>query len=291
MKCTLLLLFLLFLPVVNSASPAFASPDSADTSKVYRVELKDGSSFIGALESETADSLRIRLASGSRLTVARSSVTDVEELKGNLVNGRYVKSDPNRSRLFFAPTARPVAAGSGYFAVYELFFPFFAVGIADVVTLAGGISVFPGATSQAYYLGPKITIPLHSETFSVAVGGHYMNAFSNNETGLGIVYGVTTIGSRTAALTAGIGYGYFEDEFSDNPLLLLGGEVQISGSVKLISENWIPVNADVAVLSFGVRFFGENLSADFGLYYAATGESTEGFPFLPWIGFSYAFGK
>ena len=38
------------------------------------------------------------------------------------------------------------------------------------------------------------------------------------------------------------------------------------------------------------RFFGENLAADFSLL-ALVGEDTSGFPFVPWIGFAYNFGK
>ena len=51
------------------------------------------------------------------------------------------------------------------------------------------------------------------------------------------------------------------------------------------------MGGDVHLLSGGIRFFGENLAADFALIFPLTGEGIEGFPFLPWIGFAYNFGS
>jgi hypothetical protein len=39
---------------------------------------------------------------------------------------------------------------------------------------------------------------------------------------------------------------------------------------------------------FGIRFFEEKLAADLGFIYIS---GAEGFPFLPWLGFTYNFGK
>jgi hypothetical protein len=64
----------------------------------------------------------------------------------------------------------------------------------------------------------------------------------------------------------------------------------VSNSVALVSENWIPVGSDVQILSFGFRFFGEHLAADLAYFYPVTKTESEGFPFLPWSGFTYNFG-
>jgi len=282
------------LSLVICSFPQTFAGETSDTTRagiVQKIVLKDGNVIVGVVESEFRDSLVVVLASGGRIVLPRSSMESMNVLKGQIVGGRYMRIDPNESRLFFGPTARPVRAGSGYFSVYELFFPYLAVGIGDIVTLAGGITIFPLASSQVFYLGPKISIPLNSETVSLAIGGHYFNAFDSGTDGAGIVYAVSTIGGQMASVTIGGGYGYVEGEFSDNPILMVGGEVQLSNSAKLISENWFPLSGEGSLLSFGVRFFGENLSADFGFYYPVTSESSEGFPFIPWLGFSYAFGK
>jgi hypothetical protein len=102
-----------------------------------------------------------------------------------------------------------------------------------------------------------------------------------------------TYGTSRARLTLGLGYGYSEGEFSNNPVVLVGGEVQVSNSFKLITENWFPIGSDVSLLSFGFRFFGDNLAADLGFFYQMENGSgiSEGFPFIPWLGFAYNFGR
>lgn len=291
MKSSLrLLLSCALLTVAHYGTALSGTPDSLAGAHVVRLELKDGNTLIGTVASESPDSLHLVLPSGMRISIPKRMIGDRSVLDATIEEGAYRRLDPNRSRLFFAPTARPVRSGTGYLAVYELFFPYFAFGIADILTLAGGISLVPGATTQLFYLGPKVSIPLGGGGSYLAVGGHYANVFESTAEGVGIFYAAATLGSHTAAITLGGGYGYAESQFSENPLLIVGAEAQLSGSVKLITENWFPIGSDVSILSLGLRFFGDRLSADFGLYYFASDASTEGFPFLPWLSFAYVIG-
>jgi hypothetical protein len=280
--------------IIFMAVPASSSPGTADTtSQIYRITLTDGSAFVGTIVSSTPDSLIVQMGSGIKMTLPRRAVTSMERLRGTLEGGVYRRVDPNGSRLLFGPTARPLRAGEGYFAAYEIFFTYAAVGIADVLSLGGGLTLLPGAPDQIFYLAPKLAFTTQDEMFSAGVGALYMNTFSSENDALGIVYGIGTYGTPRAGLTLGLGYGYSEGEFASNPVVLVGGEVQVSNSLKLISENWFPVGSDVSLLSFGFRFFGENLAADLGFFYPMeNGEGiSEGFPFLPWLGFAYNFGR
>ena len=119
-----------------------------------------------------------------------------------------------------------------------------------------------------------------------------MNSTFGSGEGLGIVYGATTYGTPRAALTVGLGYGYVGGEFSDNPVLLIGGEAQAGNSIKFISENWFPIGSDVSLLSLGIRAFGDNLAVDFGFFYPLYRGSgiPSGFPLIPWLGMIYNFG-
>ena len=77
-------------------------------------------------------------------------------------------------------------------------------------------------------------------------------------------------------------------------MLMLGGELQVSNAVKLLTESYVVVSdgeADLLV-GGGVRFFGERLAADLGAFIApeAVGD-TDVVPFAPWLGFSYSFGN
>ena len=85
-----------------------------------------------------------------------------------------------------------------------------------------------------------------------------------------------------------MGYGFSGGDFTDKPVLVLGWENRVSKSLKIISENWFFFGGEIHPISFGLRFFGKNLAADFGLIYPA-GTDIKGFPFIPWLGLTYNF--
>jgi len=279
---------LLMLAVATISQPARAQQDSNQVVKVYRLTLNDGSEIIGTILKEDSVQVEFQSVSKIMMRVPRNQIKAIGPLKGSVVDGEFRRSDPNYTRLFFAPTGRSLKSGQGYFSVYEIFFPFIAIGIGDVVTLAGGMSLIPGAESQIYYFAPKIT-PLHIKNFDLSAGVLYINALESDFSGGGIVYGVGTYGSSDHALTVGLGWGFAGGEIANKPILLLGGEIRLSNSIKLISENWIPPGTDLVMYSFGIRFFGENLAADLG-FIRPSQMGSGGFPFIPWIGFAYNFG-
>ena len=213
-------------------------------------------------------------------------------IKGEVVNGQYYRRDPNESRLFISPTARPLKSGNGYFSSNELLFPMVAIGIGDYVSAAAGISIIPGATDQLFYLNLKVT-PIQLKNVDIAFGFLYSGITSEGEDKNSIAYIVGTFGSSEAAFTSGIAFGLTKEGFPEpsNPIIMLGGELRASNSIKLISENWIMTGKDeTSLISFGVRFFGSKVAGDFGLIFPV-GEDTfnGGFPAFPFLGFTYNF--
>jgi hypothetical protein len=244
--------------------------------------------LVGSIVSE--DSLFVNFLTQGNIpvTIPKNQISSVEKLYVEYIDGEYILHDPNNTRLFFAPTARPIKAGNGYFSIYELFFPSISVGIADVISLTGGVTIFPGASSQLIYFAPKITA-LNYEKVSAALGVFYLTPITGiNENGFGIVYALTTFGDEKASVTTGAGWGFAGADFADIPVFLFGGEIRLSDSFKFITENWIPASDDGAVVSFGIRFFGRKLAADLG-FIRPTGAGYNGFPFIPWLGFAYNF--
>ncbi|NIV98254.1 hypothetical protein GWN26_03530 [Candidatus Saccharibacteria bacterium] len=265
-----------------------AQEEKAATANMYQLELKDGSRLIGTIVKEDPASITFRTLSQVDMVIARDQIKIMLPLSGEMVAGEFWRRDPNRTRLLFAPTARPLKAGQGYFSVYEIFFPFVAVGVTDFLAVSGGMTLIPGAENQLFYFAPKVT-PIQLKNLDLS-GGFLYILVPEGEDNVGIAYTVSTYGTEKAALTVGLGWGFFGSDFADKPVLMLGGELRASSSVKFISENWFPPDTDLSFLSLGIRFFGENLAADFGLFFPA-GADTGGFPFLPWIGFAYNFGK
>lgn len=279
----------LFVIVIGTSAPhtAFSQNDSL-TQHPTKVILRDGSELIGTITDRDSVSVQFTTSGGISMTIPSKEIRSAERLSGTVIGGTYVRWDPNNTRLFFAPTARPLRRGQGYFSAYQVFFPFLAFGIGNYAILAGGISLFPGASSQLVYFAPKI-IPVQTENFHAAAGMLYIAPTTGNNDGAGIYYGVVSYSSQTASLTGGLGWGFSGSETADRPILLLGAEYRLSNSTKFITENWLIPDSDADIISFGLRFFGDNLAADLGLI-RITSLKTDGFPFIPWLGFAYNFG-
>lgn len=256
----------------------------ADTTAAReRIVLTDGSSVTGVVVEETGRALVVRTEAGATMTIPADAVRSRELLDDS--SPRFDHPDPAGTRLFFAPTARPLSSGSVYLAVYEVFFPFAAVGVGDVLTLAGGVSILP-FTDQLLYAAPKVTV-YNGRRSQFALGLLAGTVTGESEAG-GLLYGLGSFGTPERAVTLGLGFAFGGGDVSDSPALVLGGELQLSNRTKLITENYVlPAVEEGILLSGGVRFFGEQLAADVALLTAPAAFDEEGFPFFPWLGISY----
>lgn len=256
-----------------------ALPAVRDVELRFEITLIDETKLIGIIGQVTAETVVLTTEAGLHIEVSDSMIDGVRWLEG-----RFLRRDPNQTRLFLAPTGRSLKVGKGYFADYILFFPTVAVGLTDFFALSGGVSMFPVAEEQVVYVAPKIGL-VQSRDVHLAAGLLYLSVPDSDN--LGVVYSVATIGSSTGGVTTGIGYGFEEDEWADSPMILIGGEIQVSDIAKLLTENWIFTSEDDFVMfSGGIRFFGESLAVDFGLITWNELLSDGGFPFVPWIDFA-----
>jgi hypothetical protein len=221
--------------------------------------------------------------------------------------------DPNDSRLFVSPTARTMPQGQGRFSDYMVFFPSLAYGFNDWLDASASVSIIPGSSVQTLTANLKARVH-SSENLDVAVGNLLATLIGDVDgNGLaGSVYGLATFGSTRRALTVGayVAYAaadfesttcsgdvcetesYFELGVSDDAVFMVGGEWQLSNSVKLITENYLGVGDGRAggVVSGGIRFFGERLAADFALFQPiSSSDDLDGFPAVPYVGFAYNF--
>ena len=270
----------LFAFIILFGSVCFAQEDML---RVKQITLKDGSELVGRIIDENYTEISFITNSGVEMKIKRELIQEIKDIEMEEHGGKLRRVDPNQTRLLFSPTGRPLKQGKGYFSVYEIFFPMVSFGLTDFLAMSGGMSLFPGADEQLIYLAPKVNL-LNQENFALSGGVLYMTITDESA---GIAYGVATFGKSSGAFTLGLGWGFVEGDFSSKPMIVLGGEVQLSGSTKLITENWLPPGDNGAIISFGIRFFGSNLAADFGLITST--EASDGFPFLPWLGFAYNF--
>ena len=278
------------LVVILSPLAAHGQEEAAAPPELWRVEVEDGSVIVGSIAEEDSSCVVVVTLSGLRTEIPRATIISIERVHGKLVGKRLYRQDPNYTRLFFAPTGRALRQGEGYVADYWIFFPFVGTGVGGGITLSGGLSLFPGASSQIFYLAPKLTL-LENENVSIAAGLiHFGVTGVNNGGGAGILYTVGTFGDPYRSFTAGLGWGYAGSDVGNRPVVMVGGDTQVSRGMKLLCEWWLPPGGDVSLLGFGARMFGERLSWDFAFLSPVGVGMGGGFPFVPWLGVSYSFG-
>ena len=257
--------------------------------EILRFALHDGTQLHGLSIRAASDTLIVRTSGGLEIAVPDAQIARVDLLQGQIHEGEFRRSDPNGTRLLLSSTGRGLKRGQGYFADYYLFFPTLAVGVTNNLSVSGGVSIVPTAPSQLAYLGPKLAFEI-TPNVNLATGAlHVMIPEESDDVTLG--YAVGTFGSLRSAITLGAAIP-LNKTLDDSPVLLIGGELQISNNAKLLTENWIFTHDNgMLIYSGGVRFFGERLAVDLAMIGTSEGFGDEGFPFVPWMDFSVFFGR
>jgi hypothetical protein len=79
-------------------------------------------------------------------------------------------------------------------------------------------------------------------------------------------YVLGTYGDTEDNITLGIGMSSAELNLPKSPVYAISGMTRISKRMSLITENWIlPLDIYKPIFSYGIRFTGEQMSADFAL--------------------------
>lgn len=258
-----------------------------DASHVQILTTIDGTTLMGRIVEIGQTEIQFEADVGT-LTISITKIKEIKEVPISLIKkGVYWFPNPNHTRLFFAPTARQLKRGEGYFADYYLFFPMVAYGITDNITIAGGVSIFPwiGIENQLIYFTPKVGFNT-GDNFALSAGALMVRliSFDNGDSPtVGILYGVGTLGGSDSNITAGLGYGFVDWELADKPLLMLGGQSRLSRRMSFVTENWMLPGMDGPLISYGFRFFGETMSIDLGFINVITDGAL--FPGIPYIDF------
>jgi hypothetical protein len=261
----------------NDIRARLTVPDSAHT---QIVTLKDGSTIYGRILAVDGDTVTFQSQAGN-IQLSLGAIRGIKEIAtADVREGEYWFPNPNYTRLFFAPTGQMLKKGEGYFSDYELFFPGFAYGLTDNVSIGGGISLFPaGIEDQVYYLTPKVGFSI-SDKVHLATG--MLLASTQGETG-GIYYGVGTFGDGNASVTLGGGYGFSGGKIESKPVGMIGGEFRIARRVGLVTENYLlPVSENNVLYSFGLRFMGEKITTDLALV-NVVGSGVIGVPYVDFV--------
>jgi hypothetical protein len=270
----------LTLLLVMAVPAAFAQQAAASDQRIYEVRTKDGVRYYGYLQVDTPERVVLRTPGGAIVELARADIASIAETDGKLVGQEFRPADSNPTRLFFGPTGRSLKKGESYFGIYEFFLPFVQVGVTDRLSVGGGTLPFFGGGEHPFWFTPKFQL-YEGHGASVAVGAmHFLNVGDGN---FGIAYAASTFGTRDDASTVGLGWAYevYGEENTGKAVVMVGLERRLSRRIKFITENY--VIGGEAIISGGVRFLGESLSADFGLVAPLVGDGLVAFPIVNFV--------
>lgn len=252
----------LFVSVSVFAAAALAAPGvqaqtvpdlPAPGDSLYEIRLVDGTRIVGRIAQVDQARAILTLPDGDRLHIDRTQVRQVRPARGRIVNGRFWRDDPGRTRLFFAATGRSLGPREAYInahfvtrigaagAIGEF-------GIAPRVMIGAGMP-FLIPEGGGFYFAPKVQVIRRSK-LQVALGALAFIPYT-------VAYGVGTFGDADDALSAGLSVVYWDGRSWTTAIV--GGEMRV-GRLKLITENHF--FAGGGIVSGGVRLIGDPLVAE-----------------------------
>ena len=254
------------------------------------VETKDGGMLIGRIVSIDVDVVQVETNFG-KVEIPIRAIKKIRRIpESSMQNGEHWYPDLNTTRLFITTTAQMMERGQGYYSNRYLFFSMLAYGVTDNFTIgAGGFTLPIPLKDLPFYITPKVGL-LNEESLDLALGALIMRMPGDDDDGFstGILYGVGTFGGPEG-LTAGLGWGFVDDEIANKPVIVLGGKRRWTRRLAVVAESWFFPNAyDKPLVIYGIRFLGLRMSADVGMIAMPSEEIV--FPGFPYFDFVFNFG-
>ncbi len=283
--------FLLLSVILPYSGIAQNEPDSI----LYQIETIDGNEFIGNILEQDSAKIVLETESMGTLNIPKSSIKRISQvLEKQIIDGKYWFENPQSTRYFWSPNGYGLKKGEGYYQNVWVLFNQFAVGVTDFFSLGGGIVplfLFAGAPTPVWFT-PKFSIPVVKEKFNIGAGALIGTVLGEDNAGFGILYGLTTFGSRDKNISIGLGYGYAGGNFANSPMININGMVRTGSKGYFLTENYyIPAGEDFIVLiSLGGRRIIKRSGLDFGLFLPFASDLDQ-FIAIPWLGITIPFGK
>ncbi|MDO8928201.1 MAG: hypothetical protein Q7W54_04345 [Bacteroidota bacterium] len=268
--------------------------NSQDTLKI-QIETVDGNTYIGTILEDTPETIRIKTDKLGEISIPRAEMKRINQLSTIIVkDGTYWLENPQSTRYFWAPNGYSLKKGEGYYQNVWIMFNQAIYGFTD--HFSGGVGVVPmflfaGASTPAW-ITAKFSVPVVKDKVNLGAGALVGTVIGEENTGFGILYGISTFGSRDRNLNIGLGWGFAGGEMASNPTVSIGGMIRTGAKGYLITENYFigtPENF-IVLMSVGGRRIIQKAGLDFGLW-IPLGADIGSFVAIPWLGFTIPFGQ
>jgi len=260
------------------------------------IELKNGESVKCEIVSEENNILTVVSDTFGEMKINRSDIKLIKDLDERTV---YRYDDPNHCSLLFMPSAETNPKGTWYISDYELLFMNVGYSPVENLHISTGF-LFPIVpemlTEGPISFGAKLRTIGEPYKYNMSVMGSITTIFEESEGGL-ITYGTafnyylspaTTanfyMGGLTTTATAGA-----ESIFSFGLALTFRTSESSKFIVEYLNGGMFDDIETKGIMLFGLRFFGEKISADLaGVKFLDISGSDPWF-FIPLLSLTYHF--
>lgn len=265
-----------------------------DSSLVY-IEMTDGNEFIGTLVSE--DNVKIELITEKlgRIVIRKVDIKNRKTISANqIVEGRLWFENPQATRYFWAPNGYGLKKGEGNYQNIYVLWNQFSIGVTDNFSVGAGVIplfLFDGAPTPVF-VTPKISIPIKKDKINLGAGVLAGTILGEDFDSFGLLYGLSTFGSRDKNVSVGLAYGFAGGEWANSPLVNVSSLIRASNRMYFVTENYIlPFDeASGVVIGLGGRWIIKKAALDFMLGIPVI-EDMGAFLAVPIIGFTIPFGN
>lgn len=265
----------------------------AQDTSLYRIVTDDGNTFIGTIVSENEVEVVLKTEKLGEMTFRRDNIKTIEKVDSDRIkDGVYWFENPHSTRYLFSTSALGLKPGEGYYQNTWIFFNNVNVGITENISIGGGLvpMFLFGESATPIWIMPKVSIPIARDNLNFAAGGMFGGVVGDESFGMGLAYGLVTVGESDKNISLGMGYGYGNGEWSRKPFFNLSGMVRLNRNTYLVSENYLFSVGDysTSIISAAVRWAPENFAVDFGLFRPLEEVAIVG---IPWLGVTIPFGR
>lgn len=262
---------------------------------IYHIETRDGNEYFGKITFEDNEKIILKTEKLGEITLYKNEIVKLEMIDNRKINkGRYWTENPDAARYFWVPNGYGLKKGEGYYQNVWVFFNQVSYGITNNISIGAGIApvfLFGGAPTPVW-ITPKVSFPVVKDKVNLGVGALFGTVIGEEESGFGLLYGMSTFGTRDKNLTVGVGWGFAGGEIGEKPTINLSGMIRTSRRWYLMTENYYLDfgGGGVGLLSFGARHMFNKVGLDFGLFVPFSTDEIELFA-IPWLGITIPFGK
>jgi len=271
----------------------FSMAQNQQDSIKSRIETNDGNEYIGIIEEQNAEKLRLKTDKLGVITILTSDIKKISLVSQSLAkDGTYWLDNPQATRYFWSPNSYSLKKGEGYYqnvwilgnqAIYG-FTNHFSAGIGMIP-----LFLFAGSPTPVW-ITLKYSVPVVKDKVNLSAGA-LLGTVLGEETGaIGILYGMSTFGSKDKNLSIGAGWAFADGEMAHIPTFNISGMVRTGPKGYFLTESYFIGTTDsfLSIISMGGRRIIKHTGLDFGGF-IPIGSDVDSFIIIPWLGFTMPF--